>query len=537
VLLAFGAIAGQLVRLSLRGAPEIKVTLAEPLTANWSRPDIVDRKGRLIATDVAVNSLYADPQQILDLDEVTEKLSTALAGIDAAEMRKALADKSRRFVWVVRGLSPRVAQRVHDLGLPGLSFRTELKRTYPLGALAGHLVGTVNVDNRGLAGIERTLDEMGRLEPVQGTGRMQKPPLRLSLDIGVQHGLTEELKQACALYGAPAAAGLILDANTGEIVAAASLPQVDPSRPGDWRDPALADRLFGGTYELGSVFKTLTVAMALEAGTADLDKIYDVTRPLTTGPYTITDLHPQARPLSVREVFLHSSNVGAGMLARELGPKRQRAMLESFGLLETIRTEAGPVAPPQVPKSWGDAETITISYGHGLAVAPLQFAAAIAALVNGGTRVTPTLIAGSESRAGGQRVVSAATSAKIREIMRLNVTHAVGTGRRAEAEDYRVGGKTGTAELPMRGGYAAKAQIASFVGAFPMDAPRFVTLVMLFEPKTGAVGGDQATAGLNAAPTTARIVERVAPLLGVLPRRLETRGPETGSFDAPRGAQ
>jgi cell division protein FtsI (penicillin-binding protein 3) len=537
VLLAFGAIAGQLVRLSLRRAPEMKIAFAEPLTANWSRPDIVDRKGRLIATDVAVNSLYADPQQVLDLDEAIEKLSIVLAGIDWGEMRKALADKSRRFVWVARGLSPRVAQRVHDLGLPGLSFRIELKRAYPLGALAGHLVGTVNVDNRGLAGIERTLDEMGRLEPVQGTGRMQKPPLRLSLDIGVQHTLAEELKQACALYGAPAAAGLILDANTGEIVAAASLPQVDPSRPGDWRDPALADRLFAGTYELGSVFKTLTVAMALEAGTADLDKIYDVTRPLTTGPYTITDLHPQGRPLSVREVFLHSSNVGAGMLARELGPKRQRAMLENLGLLETIRTEGGPVAPAQVPKFWGDAETITISYGHGLAVAPLQFAAAIAALVNGGTRVMPTLIAGNESRASGQRVVSAATSTKIREIMRLNVTHVAGTGRRAEAEGYRVGGKTGTAELPVRGGYAAKAQIASFVGAFPMDAPRYVTFVLLFEPQTGAVGGDQATAGLNAAPTTARIVERVAPLLGVLPRRLAASGAETGSFDAPRGAQ
>jgi cell division protein FtsI (penicillin-binding protein 3) len=537
VLLAFGAIAGQLVRLSLRRVPEIKMTLAEPLTANSSRPDIVDRKGRLIATDVAVNSLYADPQQVLDLDEAIEKLSTVLAGIDQGEMRKALSDKSRRFVWVARGLSPRVAQRAHDLGLPGLSFRTELKRAYPLGALAGHLIGTVNVDNKGLAGIERTLDEMGRLEPVQATGRMQKAPLRLSLDIGVQHALAEELKQACALYGAPAAAGLILDANTGEIVAAASLPQVDPSRPGDGRDPALADRLFAGTYELGSVFKTLTVAMALEAGTADLDKIYDVTRPLTTGPYTIADLHPQGRPLSVREVFLHSSNVGAGMLARELGPKRQRAMLESFGLLETIRTEAGPVAPAQVPKFWGDAETITISYGHGLAVAPVQFAAAIAALVNGGTRVTPTLIAGNESRAGGQRVVSAATSAKIREIMRLNVTHATSTGRRAEAEGYRVGGKTGTAELPVRGGYAPKAQIASFVGAFPMDAPRYVTFVLLFEPKTGAVGGDQTTAGLNAAPTTARIVERVAPMLGVLPRRLAASGTETGSFDAPRGAQ
>jgi cell division protein FtsI (penicillin-binding protein 3) len=378
---------------------------------------------------------------------------------------------------------------------------------------------------------------MGRVEPVQGAGRMQKAPLRLSLDIGVQHALTEELKQARALYNATAAAGLILDANSGEILAAASLPQIDPSRPAEWRDQALADRLFAGTFELGSVFKTLTVAMALEAGIADLDKVYDVTQPLTTGPYTITDFHPQGRPLSVREIFLHSSNVGAGMLGRELGARRQRALLDRFGLLEGMRTAAGPIAPPQLPKNWGDAETITISYGHGLAVAPLQFAAAVAALVNGGTRVTPTLLADGNGTADRQRVVSPATSAKIREIMRLNVTHAAGTGRRAEAEGYRVGGKTGTAELPGRGGYHAKAQISSFVGAFPMDAPKFVTLVILFEPQTGAVGGDHATAGLNAAPTTARIVERVAPLLGVLPRRIEARSAQMGSFDAPRGAQ
>ena len=539
VLLAFATIAGQLVRLALKAGPEIKTMLAEPLTSSWSRPDIVDRNGRLIATDIAVHSLYADPQQILDLDEVIEKLSPVLTGLDWAEMRRTLADKSRRFAWVARGLSPRVAQRVHDLGLPGIAFRSELKRAYPLGALAGHLIGTVNIDNKGLAGVERTLDEMGRLEPVQGVGRTQKAPLRLSLDIGVQHALAEGLKQASALYGAPAAAGLILDANNGEILAAASLPQADPSRPADWRDSALADRLFAGTYELGSVFKTLTIAMVLEAGTADLDKIYNVTHPLNTGPYVITDLHPQGRPLSVREIFLYSSNVGAGMLARELGARRQRALLDSFGLLEAMRTEAGPVAPPQLPKTWGDAETITISYGHGLAVAPLQFAAVVAALVNGGNRVAPTLLAGADGAGAGarQRVVSPATSTKIREIMRLNVTHAAGTGRRAEAEGYRVGGKTGTAELPARGGYHAKSQISSFVGAFPMDAPKYVTLVMLFEPQTGAAGGDHATGGLNAAPTTARIVERVAPLLGVLPRRLETRGADAGSFDAPRGAQ
>ncbi len=278
--------------------------------------------------------------------------------------------------------------------------------------------------------------------------------------------------------------------------------------------------------------------MALEAGTADLDKVYDVTQPLNAGPYTITDLHPQNRPLSVREIFLHSSNVGAGMLARELGAERQRALLDSFGLLETMRTEAGPVAPPQLPKNWGDAETITIAYGHGLAVAPLQFAAAVAALVNGGNKVTPTLLAGADARAGNRRAWCrrrpAPRSARSCASTSPMPPAPAGAPRpRAIASAAR----PARPSCPDAAAISAKALISSFVGAFPMDAPKYVTLVMLFEPQTGAVGGDQATAGLNAAPATARIVERVAPLLGVLPRRLETRGAEGPSFDAPRGAQ
>ena len=214
----------------------------------------------------------------------------------------------------------------------------------------------------------------------------------------------------------------MLDASSGEMLGAVSLPEVDPARPADWLDPAHADKLTGGTFELGSIFKTVTVAMALEAGTADLDKVYDVRQPLIAGPYVIKDLHPQGRPLTVREIFLHSSNVGAGMLALEAGAERQRAFLARMGLTEPMRTEAGPVATPQLPKHWGRIETITVGYGHGLAVAPVQFAAAVAALVNGGLQVTPTLLARSDEAGERPRLVSAATSARLREIMRLNVT-------------------------------------------------------------------------------------------------------------------
>jgi cell division protein FtsI (penicillin-binding protein 3) len=537
VLIAcFVAIAAQLLRLGLKAEADIHLNMAEPIGQSWSRPDIVDRHGQLLATDVATHSLYADPQLVLDVDEVAEKLTVALAGLDRAEVRRALADKGRRFVWIARGLTPRQAQRVHDLGLPGLAFRTELKRVYPLGALAGHVVGTVNVDNKGLVGLERWLDDMGKVEAVQGTDRSDKPALRLALDVGVQHAVSEELQAALARYSASGAAGLVLDLSSGEVLAAASLPGADPARPSDWLELRHADKVMSGTFELGSVFKTLTVAMALEAGVADLNSLYDVRRPLTIGANTITDLHPSGRPLSVREVFLHSSNIGAGLLALDLGAERQRQFLTKFGLIEPLRTEAGSIAPPQLPKHWGRIETVTISYGHGIAVAPLQLAAAMAGVIVG-TKLTPTFLARAAAGPPGQRLVSPATSARIQEILRLNVTSPVGTGRRADAEGYRVGGKTGTAEMPGRGGYQAKAVISSFIAAFPMDAPNYLTLVMLFEPEPIAGVAPGITAGVNAAPTTARIVHRIAPVLGVLPRLIGRAEPMDSQFDAPSVAQ
>ncbi|HWB46746.1 MAG TPA: penicillin-binding protein 2 [Hyphomicrobiaceae bacterium] len=533
----YAVLGGQLVRLALRSTPEVRSSMAEALGGSWSRPDIVDRNGRLLASDVAVNSLYADPHLILDLDEVIEKLVPALPGLDAAELRKELSDRSRRFVWIARALAPRVAQRVLDLGLPGLAFRLELRRAYPLGSLAGHVLGAVNTDNRGVAGVELTLDRSGLTQSAQGVARTTQPPVRLSLDIGVQHAVADELMGAMQLYKAPAAAALVLDVASGEVLASVSLPAADPSRPSDWLEPDKADRLSGGTYELGSVFKMVTVAMALEDGIATLDKIYDVRQPLMLGGYTINDLHAAGRPLSVREVFLHSSNVGAGMMALEAGADRQRAFLARLGLLDTMHTETGLIAPPQTPKTWGKTETATIGFGHGFSVAPLQFAAAAAALVNGGRRVTPTLFARKSGGDAPEQLVSPATSAALREIMRLNVTNASGTGKRAEADGYRVGGKTGTAEIPGRGGYQEKSVISSFVAAFPMDAPRYLTYVLLFEPRPTEASREHITAGTNAAPATGRIVARIAPLLGVLPRLVAARARDSGAFDAPTAAQ
>jgi cell division protein FtsI (penicillin-binding protein 3) len=544
LLICFSAVGIQLVRLGLMGGgARARIVFAEAPISAWARPDIVDRNGRLLATDRVVSSLYADPQAVQNIDEVVEKVTAVLPGLNAAELRKALADRSRRFAWVARGLEPAEAQAVQGLGLPGIGLRPELRRTYPVGPLAGHVLGTVGIDNRGLAGIERMLDETGLVEPARGAERSAARPVRLALDLGVQHAVAEELRGGLRQFGASAAAALVLDARTGEIVAAVSLPELDPDRPAELLDTARLDRLMAGTFELGSVYKILTIALALECGIADLDTILDVRRPLHAGPHIIKDPYPQGRPLTVREVFLYSSNVGAGMLALQVGGERQRAFLSKLGLLEPMRTEAGPVAAPQLPAGWGRAETITIAYGHGLAVAPIQFAAAAAAVVNGGTKLAPTFLRRPEVTGEvpepGERVVEPGSSTSMRELMRLGVTHAAGTGRRAEAEGYGVGGKTGTAELPGRGGYREKAVISSFLGAFPMDAPRYVTFVLLFEPQGSSETHGRITAGVNAAPVTARVVERIAPLLGVLPRLVETRDPVPpgAPFDAPRDAQ
>jgi cell division protein FtsI (penicillin-binding protein 3) len=270
------------------------------------------------------------------------------------------------------------------------------------------------------------------------------------------------------------------------------------------------------------VFKIITVAMALDYGLATLDTVYDVRVPLSFGRFLIRDLHPAGRPLTVREIFIRSSNVGAGQLALAAGADRQRAFLARLGLVEPMRTEAGPVTPPQLPRRWGTPELITISYGHGIAVAPLQFAAAAAALVNGGRRIAPTFVVRPGFvRAGlepGERVVEEQTSAMIRELLRRNVTQAGGTGRRADVPGYEVGGKTGTAEIAGSGGYREHAVVASFLAAFPISAPRYLLLVTINEPKPSEETRGQITAGFNAAPVAARIIARAAPLVGLVPR-------------------
>jgi cell division protein FtsI (penicillin-binding protein 3) len=516
--LLFLSVAGQLARLAATTGPEMVVTLNEPMARTYVRPDILDRGGRLLATDIEMPSLYADPSLVQGIDDVAERLGTVIPDLDQNELRKQLSDRNRRFIWLRRGISPRLAQDIHDLGLPGLEFRTELRRAYPLVRLAGHLLGSVNIDNKGANGIERTIDDTIGVETTLGAPRKGGLPVRLTIDLGVQHALQEELEAAMGRYDAKGIAGLVMDVDTGEMVASVSLPGVDPARSSEVLDPLRVDKLQGGTYELGSVLKVLTVAMALDGGKVKADTVLDVTKPLSAGRFTIKDPHGAGRPLTVSEVFIKSSNVGSGMLALGEGPERQKAFLEKLGLTRDMRTEAGPVAPPQLPRQFGRIEQITVAYGHGIALAPIQFAAAAASVINGGKPVRPTYFKRADNaQSSTERVVSQETSDTLRVLFRRNVAERGGTGTRADVPGYRVGGKTGTAEMPGKGGYQKKAVVSSFLGAFPMEAPRYLTMVLIFEPKGTEEADGEVLAGRNAAPTTARVIARIAPLLGVKP--------------------
>lgn len=516
---AFAVVGVQLLVLAAGRHSDIALAISEPVAAtSFSRPDIVDRNGRLLATDLEAPSIFADPGVVLDRDEVVEKLSTVLPDLNASELMRALSDRSRRFVWVRRGVSPAIAQKVHDLGLPGVSFRYELKRAYPGGKMAGHALGYVDVDNRGVAGIEKYIDDKVGVDPVHSAVLSNRPPVRLSLDLGVQHALEDELDDAMRRYQPEGAAGAILNIKTGEILASASLPQVDPSWPTQALDDKHIDRMTGGTYELGSVFKTLTLAMAFDEGLAKPDTVLDVRQPLEAGRFTVTDMHPSRKPLTVTEVFTHSSNVGAGMLALEAGPERLQAFLKKAGILEPMQTEAGAIATPQVPSRWNRATTITASFGHGIAVAPLQFAAAAATLFNGGKTVHPTFLRKFDAgTADGKPVISAATSRELAELMRANVVDKDGTGGKADVLGYRVGGKTGTADIASKGGYTSNAVISSFLAAFPTDDPQYLTFIVLFEPKGIPDTKGHRTGGTNAAPVTGELIARVAAQLGVAP--------------------
>ena len=518
--LAFLLIGGRLVTLGFTGMGQGAAGLYD-ISSTVHRPDILDRHGRLLATDIKGATLYADPAKVIDIDELAEQVTSVLTDVDAKTLRAKLR-AGGRFVRIKRELTPKQQEEIHELGLPGLAFIEEYRRVYPMGTTASHVVGLVDVDNKGLAGIEKFIDDNPQLT------MSDDQAVTISLDLGAQHVMREELSKAIKVYHAKAAAGIVMDVHSGEVLALASLPDYDPNRREQALDKDRLNRIGFGVYEMGSVFKVFTVAGVLDMGLASMRSHYDASGPIHYASFTIDDFHGQHRSLSVPEVFIYSSNIGAAKMALEMGVDRHRAFLKKLGLMSRVSTEIGDSAAPIIPTHWQKLNTMTIAFGHGMSVTPIQLAASTLPLVNGGIAVAPTFLPRSreDGMAGGSRVLKSETSSAMLKLMRLNVLK--GTGKRANADGYRVGGKTGTAEKVVGGHYSTSTLLTSFLSTFPTDAPEYLVLVMLDEPQRVAELSNQATAGVNAAPTAGKIIERIAPILGVAPRPED----EQRKFDA-----
>ena len=517
--IAFLAIVLQLANLTvLKGMSVEDGTLAE-LQPRLPRPDIVDRNGAVIATDIAVASLYADPRKIIDVEEAVESLTATVPDLDAKALRAKLIQPGRAFVWLKRQVSPEERDAVYNLGIPGVGFVNERRRVYPMGRLAAHTVGYVDLDSKGIAGIEKYLDDQGALYTAslgEDSGQTASPA-QISTDTRVQHALTDELALAVAKFKAIAAGGIVIDITTGEIIALVSLPDFNPNQEDKKFRKEQANMMTSGVFELGSVIKAVTFAMAFDYGVTDLKGKYDARFPLVIGNASISDYHAQRRVLTVPEIFTNSSNIGTARMALDVGTEGHQEFLRRVGLFDRLTTEVPESAKPLLPKHWSKLATATAAFGHGFAVQPLQGISVIGGLLNNGVMTAPTFLKRevAEAEVLAKRIVKRETSEKMRYLFRLNVTE--GTASKADVIGYRVGGKTGTAEKVENGRYAPDKLLNSFIGAFPMDNPRYAIIVMLDEPKATPETYGFATAGWNAVPTAGKIIERIAPLLGVRP--------------------
>lgn len=511
----FGIIATRLVFLGF--VPDAAPSGEWSEAAVASRPDLLDRNGELLATDINTVSLFAEPRRIVDADEASERLRTVLPELDANTLHAKLSGDGG-FVWLQRKLTPRQQQSILELGIPGLGFRQDKQRFYPGGTTSSHIVGFVDIDNRGIAGMEKYLDDQGYAD-LQSLGLStghNLNPVKLSLDVRIQSIVRDELANALSRYKAVAAGGVVLDVDTGEVLSMVSLPDFDPNDPNDALLKDRLNRVSAGTFEMGSTFKSFTTAMVLDSGLVKLTDSFDASLPIRIDGFTIKDFHGKGRRLTVPEIFEYSSNIGSAKEAEVVGVKAHQEFLTRIGLLTRLRTELPETATPMQPKTWKKINSMTISFGHGVSTTPLQTAAAAAALMNGGYLIPPTFLPRSREEADKLKVpvVRKKTSDEMRYLYQLNGQK--GSGRNALVPGYRVGGKTGTAEKVVNGRYSPNKRFNSYIAAFPIDSPRYVVLVFLDEPQVEE-GKSGATAGSNAAPTVGAIIRRSAALLQVKP--------------------
>ncbi len=527
---AFSVVGGRMGLLASTEPQEPRAAVSSAaITAQ--RADITDRNGHVLATNFATHALYAQPPIMIDKARVARELVQIFPDLDEQKLLKQFSG-GRKFLWVRKKISPEQQQQVHDIGDPGLMFGPREMRLYPNGNMAAHILGGASFGREGvqsaevigIAGVEKAFDAYLR-DPANGG-----EPLRLSLDLTIQTAMERVLYGGMKLMNAKGAAAVMMDVNTGEIIAMASLPDFDPNdRPqvltkGDASDSPLFNRAVQGVYELGSTFKIFTAAQSLEEGLTNPNTIIDIRGPLKWGRHKIRDFHNYGKELSVTDIIVKSSNIGTARLAMQFGADRQRDFLGKLGFLEATPVELveAPGAKPLLPRNWSEISTMTISYGHGLSASPLHLAAAYATIVNGGTRVRPTLLAGGRPKSA-ERVISEKTSAAARGMLRAVVQR--GTASFGEVEGYAVGGKTGTADKPKpQGGYYKDKVIGTFASVFPAHDPKYVLIVTLDEPEETSGTKPRRTAGWTAVPVAAEIIRRTAPLLGLRPE-IEPQAP------------
>ncbi|MDB5432901.1 MAG: penicillin-binding protein [Caulobacter sp.] len=484
-----------------------------------ARADIVDRNGNLLAVDLLHYGLFLDPKEIWDKNETRAALTKALPGVTLDRLEKILAGERR--TRLVGGLTPDDRTRINDLGLPGVSFEEEQARLYPLGSTASHLIGFTDKGGDPLAGAEKALDKSIR------SGADSGQPTVLSIDLRVQAALEDEVQKAAVEFQAKGAVGLVVNVHTGEILGIASYPDFDPNHAGQATPDQLMNRAAASVFEMGSTFKAFTVATGLDTGVATPETMFDATHPFQLGYRSIKDYHATGAMLSLVDVFTHSSNIGTARLAVSIGPQRLEHYFDAFGLTKAADVELLETRRPLTPRVWDEDAMASTSFGHGMLVSPLTLAEAYCTVTNGGVRVPLTIL--KRTAPGwpmGVRVLKESTSLQMLQIMRANVTH--GTGGKADAAGLTVGGKTGTGEKFLNGHYDHQKQVSSFAAVFPTEGgqkqDRYFVLVLMDEPKGNAASGGFATGGWVAAPAAGRVIDRIAPFLGVRRSSFSTPG-------------
>ena len=473
------------------------------------RGDILDRDGQPLARTIDAWTIGLHPNKLIgDKLEIARALARLMPEHDEATYF-AMMRSGKSFYYLRRRASPALVEAVNALGEPGLSLDREPDRLYPQTSLGAHVIGFTDVDGNGVAGIERAFQDQ------LANAATRSQPVQLSISSKIQQALEHELLKAVTTYSAAGAAGIIMDIHTGEVLAMTSLPQLNPNAAGQGSPEARFNRATLGVYELGSTYKPFTVAMAMDSGIIkSFGQIYNCPKELNVYGRTINDTHPFGRQCTVAEIMKESSNIGTAQIAAQVGSSRQRAFLDKMGFLKPIAIELKEKGRTLTPgNNWGPLETMTVGYGHGIAVTPLHLASGYATLLNGGVYRPATLLKVDKNHPvpRGRRVFSEETSYKMRALLRLVVTQ--GTGKKADAPGYRVGGKTGSAEKY----FNRSLLVTTFAGVFPMDEPRYVIVAMLDEPKATAETFGFRTAGWNVAPVISGTVSRIAPMLGVRP--------------------